>query len=176
MCQTRKYKIHIHKYTNTAYDEVPERPNMWYIFEKRTVQGYQKFDSHTIQTWTSEFRTVVQGLVSNWWWSAGVGGNDFLDFGNRNRNVSTYSKVPSGTENGKLHFQLLGTGLKNYIPTFWEQKLDAAFPGNYCLWTVLKNNNLLNQLSTELSDWFWRTPASQRREQSSVRSAPGRQG
>jgi len=30
------------KYTNTAYDEVPERPNMWYIFEKRIVQGYQK--------------------------------------------------------------------------------------------------------------------------------------
>ena len=28
-------KIKIHKYTNTAYDEVPERPNMWYIFEKR---------------------------------------------------------------------------------------------------------------------------------------------
>ena len=42
MCQTRKYKIHIHKYTNTAYDEVPERHNMWYIFEKRIVQGYQK--------------------------------------------------------------------------------------------------------------------------------------
>ena len=40
MCQTRKYKIHIHKYTNTqihkytntAYDEVPERPNMCHIF------------------------------------------------------------------------------------------------------------------------------------------------
>ena len=25
----------IHKCTNTAYDQVPERPNMWYIFEKR---------------------------------------------------------------------------------------------------------------------------------------------
>ena len=32
MCQTHKYKYKIHKYTNTAYDEVPERPNMWYIF------------------------------------------------------------------------------------------------------------------------------------------------
>ena len=31
-----------HKYTNTAYDKVPETPNMWYIFEKRIVQGYQK--------------------------------------------------------------------------------------------------------------------------------------
>ena len=35
-------KIQRHKYTNTAYDEVPERPNMWYIFEKRIFQGYQK--------------------------------------------------------------------------------------------------------------------------------------
>ena len=34
---TKKYK-----YTNTTYDEVPERPNMWYIFEKRIVQGYEK--------------------------------------------------------------------------------------------------------------------------------------
>ena len=31
-----------HKYTNTAYDKVPERPNMWYIFENGIVQGYQK--------------------------------------------------------------------------------------------------------------------------------------
>ena len=61
--QIQKYKYKIHKYTNTAYDEVPERPNMWYIFEKRIVQGYQKLYSHTIQTLTSEFRTVVQGLV-----------------------------------------------------------------------------------------------------------------
>ena len=35
-------KIQKHKYTNTAYDEVPERPNMCHIFEKRIVQGYQK--------------------------------------------------------------------------------------------------------------------------------------
>ena len=45
MCQTRKYtntNTQIQKYTNTAYDKVPERPNMWYIFEKRIVQGYQK--------------------------------------------------------------------------------------------------------------------------------------
>ena len=25
-------QIQIHKYTNTAYDKVPERPKMWYIF------------------------------------------------------------------------------------------------------------------------------------------------
>ena len=43
--QIQKYKYtntQIHKYTNTAYDEVPERPNMWHIFEKRIVQGHQK--------------------------------------------------------------------------------------------------------------------------------------
>ena len=45
MCQTRKYKnrnTQIHKYTNTAYDKVLDRLNMWYIFEKRIVQRYQK--------------------------------------------------------------------------------------------------------------------------------------
>ena len=50
MCQTRKYKNTNTKYTNTAYGEMPERPNMWYIFEKRIVQGYQKIYSHKIQT------------------------------------------------------------------------------------------------------------------------------
>ena len=43
--QIHKYtntQIHKYKYTNTVYDEVPERPNLWYIFEKRIVQGYQK--------------------------------------------------------------------------------------------------------------------------------------
>ena len=45
ICRTRKYtntNTEIQKYTNRANDEVPERPNMWYIFEKRIVQGYQK--------------------------------------------------------------------------------------------------------------------------------------
>ena len=52
MCRTVKYKntnTQVQKYINTAYDEVPERPNMQYIFEKRIVQGYQKLYSHTIQ-------------------------------------------------------------------------------------------------------------------------------
>ena len=40
MSQTRKYKDKIHKYTNTAYDKVPERPNMWHILEMSIVQGY----------------------------------------------------------------------------------------------------------------------------------------
>ena len=32
-----------HKFTNTCYtahDKVSERPNMWYNFEKRIIQGY----------------------------------------------------------------------------------------------------------------------------------------
>ena len=42
----RKYKnantqMQIHKYTNTAFDKVPERPNMWYFFEKRSVAAPQ---------------------------------------------------------------------------------------------------------------------------------------
>ena len=36
----------IHKYTITPHDEVPERPNKWYFFEKRIVQGYQKLYFH----------------------------------------------------------------------------------------------------------------------------------
>ena len=44
--QIQKYKYKIHKYTNTAYDEVPERPNMRYIFEMRIVQEYQKLYCH----------------------------------------------------------------------------------------------------------------------------------
>ena len=37
---TKYTNTKIHKYTITAYDKVPERPNMGYIFEKRIVQGY----------------------------------------------------------------------------------------------------------------------------------------
>ena len=47
MCQTRKYKNSNSKYTIAAFDEVPERPNTWYIFEKRIVQGYQKLYTGT---------------------------------------------------------------------------------------------------------------------------------
>ena len=42
MSNAQIQKKQIHKYINTAYDKVPERPNMWYIFEKKIVQGYQK--------------------------------------------------------------------------------------------------------------------------------------
>merc|ERR1711951_275212 len=50
MCRTHKYKNTNTTYTNTAYDKVPERPNMWYIFEKRIGQGYQKSYSHMPNT------------------------------------------------------------------------------------------------------------------------------
>ena len=43
-------KIQLHKYTNTAYGKVPERSNMWYIFEMRIVQGYQKLYYHELNT------------------------------------------------------------------------------------------------------------------------------
>ena len=71
-CLIHKYtntNTQIHKYANTAYDKVPDRPNMWYIFETRIVQGYQKLYSYLVQTWISEFRTVVRGLASQivWW-------------------------------------------------------------------------------------------------------------
>ena len=42
MCQIAKMQKYKHKYTNTAYEKVPERPNMWYIFEKRIVHRYQR--------------------------------------------------------------------------------------------------------------------------------------
>ena len=38
-CQTHKYKNTSAQYTNTAYNEVPERPKMWYIIEKAIGQG-----------------------------------------------------------------------------------------------------------------------------------------
>ena len=50
MCRKHKYKNTNTKYTNTAYDEVPKRPNMWYIFENRIVQGHQKLYSHVPNT------------------------------------------------------------------------------------------------------------------------------
>ena len=46
-CDKRPNTKNTHsKYTNTAYDEVPERPKIWYIFEKRIVQGCQKLYYH----------------------------------------------------------------------------------------------------------------------------------
>ena len=32
-------KIQLHKYINTAYDKVPERPNMWYILKRGLFKG-----------------------------------------------------------------------------------------------------------------------------------------
>ena len=49
MCKRRKY-------INTAYDKVPERPIMWYIFEKRIVQGYQKLYPHVPNTQIEKYK------------------------------------------------------------------------------------------------------------------------
>ena len=59
-------KIQIHKYTNTAYDEVPERPNMWYIFEKRIVQGYEKWYSRVSNAQIQKYKytnTQIQHMT-----------------------------------------------------------------------------------------------------------------
>ena len=40
-----KNDTQIHKYTNSAYDK-EQKDLMWYIFEKRIVQGNQKLYSH----------------------------------------------------------------------------------------------------------------------------------
>ena len=49
-------QIHKYKYTNTACGKVPERPNMWHIFEKRIVQGYQKLYSHVSNTQIQKYK------------------------------------------------------------------------------------------------------------------------
>ena len=62
VCQTHKYKntnTKNTKYTNTAYDEVPERPNMRYIFEKRIVQGFQKLYSHVSNAQIQKYKYKI---------------------------------------------------------------------------------------------------------------------
>merc|ERR1711974_93593 len=59
-------QIQIHKYTNTAYYKVPERPNMWYIFEKRIVQRYQKLYSHVSNAQIQKYKytnTQIQHMT-----------------------------------------------------------------------------------------------------------------
>ena len=53
---TKNTNTQIHKYTNIAYDEVLERPSMWYIFEKRIVQAYQKLYSHVSDAQTQKIQ------------------------------------------------------------------------------------------------------------------------
>merc|ERR1712050_636048 len=68
-CRTHKYKntsTQIHKYTNTAYDEVSERPNMWYIFEERIVQGLQKLYSDVSNMQIQKYKythTKIQHMI-----------------------------------------------------------------------------------------------------------------
>ena len=56
-------KIQIHKYTNTSYDEVTERPNMWYIFEKGIVQGYQNDISMNQTCKYKNTNTQIQHMI-----------------------------------------------------------------------------------------------------------------
>ena len=49
-------QIQIHKYTNTACDEVPEIPNMCYIFEKPRVQGHQTWYSGLSNTHIHKYK------------------------------------------------------------------------------------------------------------------------
>ena len=52
----------IHKYANTAYDKVPERPNMWYISKKRFVQRYKKLYSHMSNVQMQIKNTQIQHI------------------------------------------------------------------------------------------------------------------
>ena len=49
-------KIQIYKYTNAAYYELPETPNMCHILEKRIVQGYQKLYFHVSNMQTPNYK------------------------------------------------------------------------------------------------------------------------
>ena len=76
--QIHKYtNTQINKCTNTAHDKLPEKLNMWYIFEKGIVQGYQKLYSHVsnaqmqnrvperLNMWFIFEKAIVQGYLLN---------------------------------------------------------------------------------------------------------------
>ena len=51
----------------TCHIFLPERPNMWYIFEKRIVQGYQKLYSHVPNTQIQKYKytnTQIQQMTN----------------------------------------------------------------------------------------------------------------
>ena len=57
--QIQNYKdtnTQIHKYTNTVNDQLLERPIMWYISEKRIVQGCQKLYSHVSKAQIQKYK------------------------------------------------------------------------------------------------------------------------
>ena len=43
---------------------MPERPNMWYIYEKRIVQGFQKLYSHMPNSQIQNTNTQVQNYTN----------------------------------------------------------------------------------------------------------------
>ena len=84
-------QIQIHKYTNRAYHKVPERPNMWYIFEKRIVQGYQKLYSHVPNTQIQKYNYT-------------------------NMQTQHMTKCQKDSTSGIFLKKGLFKGIKNYIP------------------------------------------------------------
>ena len=44
MCRTHKYKNINTKYTNTAYDEVPERPKIWLFLKRGLFKGIKNYN------------------------------------------------------------------------------------------------------------------------------------
>ena len=53
----------IHKYTNTAYDEVPEIPNKCYISKQLVVRGCQKWYSQVSQVIRSDIRANIWSKI-----------------------------------------------------------------------------------------------------------------
>ena len=52
----------IHKYTNTAHEEVPERPNMWYILKRRLFKDvFWVSHSCTRSSFTNRRKSYTQG-------------------------------------------------------------------------------------------------------------------
>ena len=63
MCQTCKHQNT--KYTDTAYNKVPERPSMWYIYEKRIDQEYYNLYSHVSNAQIQKYKftnTQIKGI------------------------------------------------------------------------------------------------------------------
>ena len=46
----------------------------------------------------------------------------------------TFPNFGNGNGNGKLHSQLLGTGMEKLIPILWEREWEAGIPGNGQEW------------------------------------------
>ena len=122
--QIQKYKYtntQTHKHTNTAYDKLPEKPTMWYISEKRIVQGCQKWYSHvgknsqiipyffyeclpnTLGSWNASNSAVV--ILRNLFWSEWAqGGSRTGQPGQSQAQISCSTRSANNSQNRKVHF------------------------------------------------------------------------